>query len=300
MKQHIVFLYILIALSLLLCLRYLGENYVTQESKTEGFQQNQDFLLKMNENIYDDFYVNVYDTLYKPKIQSNLEIKNIITMTHPSIEYSRFLDIGSGTGSLVHELNELGYSIYGIDKSVNMIDYSQNKYKKIHVDVADALETMLFERGTFTHIICNYFTIYQFKDKTLLLRNCYHWITPGGKLILHLVDKNRFDTIIPAGKPLNIESPQKYTNDRLLETHIEFDHYKYSRKTNKDINMIQETFTDYSTGNVRQNEQYIFMETKEEILYKCKNIGFVLYGQINYERINGDQYQYMIILEKPM
>ena len=42
------------------------------------------------------------------------------------------------------------------------------------------------------------------------------------------------------------------------------------------------------------------METKEEILYKCKNIGFVLYGQMNYERINGDQYQYMIILEKPM
>jgi transcriptional regulator with XRE-family HTH domain len=151
------------------------------------------------------------------------------------------------------------------DKSVNMIDYSQNKYNKIHVDVADALETMLFEKGTFTHIICNYFTIYQFKDKMLLLRNCYHWITFGGKLILHLVDKDSFDTVIPAGKPLNIECPQKYTKERLLETHIEFDHYKYSRKINKEMNMIQETFTDYSTGKRRQNEQNLYMETKEEI-----------------------------------
>jgi SAM-dependent methyltransferase len=300
MKQHIVFLYILIGFSLLLCLRYLGENYITIKSKIEGFQQNQDFILKINENIYDDFYVSVYDTLHKPKNRSILEIKHIIAMTQPSIEHSKFLDIGSGTGSLVNELNELGYNASGIDISTDMIEYSQNKYEKIQVEFADALDTMIFETGTFTHIICNYFTIYQFKDKMLFFRNCYKWITPGGKLIVHIVDKNRFDTIVPAGKPLNIECVQKYANERVLETYIDFEKYNYKSVFNPDNNLLLETFTDNNSKKIRQNEQDLYLESKEEIIHKCKNAGFLLYGQNDYETINGDINQYLIILERPM
>jgi len=300
MKQHFIFLYILISLSLLLCLRYLGENYVTIKPNVEGFTQNEDFILKTNENMYDAFYVNVYDTLHKPKNRTNLEIKNIITMTQPSIQHSKFLDIGSGTGCLVNELNEYGFNAYGIDNSVDMINYSQNKYKKIQVEFADALDTMLFEKGSFTHVICNYFTIYQFKDKHLLFSNCYHWITPGGKLLLHLVDKNRFDTVIPCGKPLNIESPQKYTSERVLETYIEFETFNYKSVFNPKNDILLETFIDSNRGKIRQNEQELYMETKEDIIFKCKRVGFTLYGQVNYDNINRDINQYLVILERPM
>ena len=46
-----------------------------------------------------------------------------------------------------------------------------------------------------------------------------------------------------------------------------------------------------------ENEQELFMETKEEIIYKSIQAGFLLFGQINYETINGDVNQYLIILE---
>ena len=300
MKQHHVFLYILIGLSLILCLRYLGENYLSPKPFSEGFLQKGNFVVKTNDEIYDRFYAENYDTLHKPKIRSNLEVNNIIRMTHPSKEYSCFIDIGSGTGSLVNELTNSGYRSYGIEKSVDMIDYSHKIYPEIQVDKGDALETLLFEKGTFTHAICNYFTIYQFKDKIQLFRNCYQWITPGGYLILHLVDPHRFDTIIPAGKPLNIESLQKYTSRRIFETYIEFDHYQYKSKYDPDNFSILETFTENITGQVRQNEQHLYMESKEMILGIANRIGFILHGQMNYETINGDPYQYLVILERPM
>jgi SAM-dependent methyltransferase len=300
MKQSLILLYILIGLSLFLCLRYLGEKYVMPKNNYEGFQQNGDFVLKNNHDIYDIFYVGVYDILHKPTNRCNLEINNIILMTQPSKTYSYFLDIGSGTGSLVNQLNNYGYRAFGIDKSKHMVNYSQKKYLEIQVDQSDAMETMLFEKGTFTHVICNYFTIYQFKDKMMLFRNCYHWITPGGYLILHLVDPNRFDSIIPAGKPLNVDSPQKYTDQRILDTYIEFDDFKYKSKLDVTNMSILETFTDNAKGKVRQNEQQLYMESKEIIIGIANMIGFILHGQMNYESINGDPYQYLIILERPM
>lgn len=300
MKQHHIFLYILIGLSLILCLRYLGENYISPKPISEGFIQNGNFVVKTNDDIYDIFYAEKYDILHKPDIRCNLEVNNIIRMTQPSREYSCFLDIGSGTGSLVNQLTNSGYRAYGIDKSVDMIDYSQKKYPDIQVEKGDALETLLFETGTFTHVICNYFTIYQFKDKLQFFRNCYQWITPGGYLILHLVDPNRFDTIIPAGKPLNIDSPQKYTNHRILETYIEFDTFKYTSKIDPSKFNILETFTENYTGQVRQNDIQLYIEPKEMILGITNIVGFILHGQMNYETINGDSYQYLVVLERPM
>lgn len=300
MRQHHVFLYILIGLSLILCLRYLGENYLSRKPTSEGFLQKGNFIVKTNEDIYDIFYAEYYDSLHKPEFRSNLEVNNIIRMTQPTKEYSCFLDIGSGTGSLVDKLTKSGYRAYGIDKSLDMIHYSQKMYPEIQVENGDALETLLFEKGTFTHVICNYFTIYQFKDKLQFFKNCYQWITPGGYLILHLVDPNLFDTIIPAGKPLNIDSPQKYTHQRILETYIEFDNFNYKSKYDPKNFSILETFTENTSGQVRQNEQHLQIESKEMILGITNIIGFILHGQMNYETINGDPYQYLVILERPM
>ena len=280
MKQHHILLYILIALSLLLCLRYLGENYVCQKPPLEGFQQDRPYVLKENADIYDEFYVEKYDQLYNPQKRNNYEVKQIIKMTQPDLIHSCFLDIGSGTGSLVQELMEAGYRTYGIDTSKAMIDYSQNKYPDIQVEYGDANEIMLFDMGTFTHVICNYLTIYQFKDKLRLLKNAYRWLTPGGYFILHLVDPTRFNTVIPVGK---------------------FDDYTY--KSRMEVNAKQtkllETFTD-ETNKVRQNEQNLCMEPKETILAMAKLCGFILHGQLNYETLYNDPYQYLIIMERPM
>jgi SAM-dependent methyltransferase len=302
MKQHEIFLYILISLSLFLCLRYLGRCINTYYYVAEGFIQKESFILKQNENKYDDFYAKIYDTLHLPQHRVKKEIQQVLRMTHPSIEHSCFLDIGSGTGTLLNELTTSGFRAFGIESAKAMVDCSLMKYPEIQVHNGDVMDTLKFESGTFTHIICNYFTIYHFQDKILLFKNCFKWLTPGGYLLLHIVDPNRFDTIIPSGKPLNIDSPQKYTNKRILETFVELDGFNY--KSKYDISLTQsrllETFTDVKTNKVRQNEQQFFMESKEMILGMCTLAGFILHAQVNYDSINGDPYQFLIVVERPM
>lgn len=300
MKQHHVFLYILIALSLVLCLRYLGKKYINKIDTSEGFSQSADFVLKQNDDIYDAVYVEMYDELHQPEKRCNLEVNQIIQMTQPSIEYSCFLDLGSGTGSMVRELTRKGYRAFGIDKSSDMVSYSRKKDENIQIEQGDIIDPMIFESGTFTHIICNYFTIYSFKDKMPILKNCYQWITPGGYMILHLVDPNRFDTIVPVGKPLNIDSPQKYTNHRILETYVDLDKYHFKSVFDPKKYKIMETFTDNNSGKIRQNEQQLYMESKETILGMCNMVGFILQGQLNYQNITGNSFQYLIVLERPM
>jgi hypothetical protein len=75
-------------------------------------------------------------------------------------------------------------------------------------------------------------------------------------------------------------------------------HYKY--KYDPTNSKILETFTENITGQVRQNEQHLFMDSKEMILGIVNIVGFILHGQMNYETINGDPYQYLVILERPM
>jgi hypothetical protein len=162
---------------------------------------------------------------------------------------------------------------------------------------------MLYDKNTFTHILCTYFTIYQFENKELFLKNCFFWLAPGGYLILHLVDIHRFDTIIPVGKPKSVLSPQKYTKNRILETYVDFidfdyhSKYVFPEKTN--TTYLLETFTDKKTQHVRQNEQKLYLESKETILHLAKDSGYILHSQINYETAIGDAYQYLIILERP-
>jgi hypothetical protein len=81
---------------------------------------------------------------------------------------------------------------------------------------------------------------------------------------------------------------------------IEFDDFNYKSKFDPVKLNIIETFTSSKTNQVRQNEQQLFMESKEVILGIANIVGFILHGQMNYETISGDPYQYLVILERSM
>ena len=96
-----------------------------------------------------------------------------------------------------------------------MIKISQDKYPSSKYIVGDALNAMTFPQQSFTHLTCLYFTIYYIKNKRQFFENCYNWLAPGGYLLLHLVDRDNFDPILPAGDPLTIISAQKYAKERI-------------------------------------------------------------------------------------
>jgi len=289
---------ILITLSIIILIIHFFKLFNTKPY-FEGFHQNAPFVLKRDNQIYDSFYAMVYDDLYKTETRSDYEYKKIIEMTHPS-KKSEFLDVGSGTGHLVNNLNNAGFHAVGIDKSKAMINYSEKKFPDIDTKCGNVIDSMNYDKGVFTHITCMNFTIYHLEDKLTFFKNCYYWLMPNGYLIIHLVNRDKYNPIVPAANPPLLDNPQKYSNKRIKDSKINFIDFEYKNshdfKSDNDKRVIiKETFTDASTKNIRQNELTLYMENIDEIVNIAKKCGFIPHAQI---KLLNDEYQYIYIFER--
>jgi len=269
------------------------------KNKREGFEQSDQFLIKTNEEIYDDFYTDVYDYLVFNNIKTKYEVGEIINKSSPT-EESVILDIGCGTGHHVAQLAENNLNILGIDISPSMIKKAKENYPDYDFKVADALYNESFQPHTFTHILCLYFTIYYMKDKMRFFNNCMDWLMPGGYLIIHLVNREQFDPILPPGNPLLLVSPQKYAKKRITTTKVKFNDFSYNAdfQLNGNTAKFVEKFKDDATGKTRKNEHTLYMESQKDILVMAQEAGFILEGQIDLVKAQYE-YQYLYILVKP-
>jgi len=288
-------------------------NRINLDKYHEGFVQTERFVTKSNNDIYDEFYVELYDKIHLPELQINFIIEKVINMTEPSKEKSVFLDIGSGTGSLTNELKKKGYTIYGIDKSQSMVDYCSEKYPELPIKCGDIMTPMMYDRNTFSHVLCTNMSIYHFQDKKAFFRNCYFIMKPNSYMILHLVNWDKFDPIVQSGKPEGIGSAQQYADMRITNTSIDFVDFKYkatydlSKSTNKakisnkgqseEICFV-ETMTDNLTNNVRQNNLILNVEKIDDILKIAIANGYTVKGQVNMKECIWDEYQYIFVLER--
>ena len=287
-----------IALILILIVFFKSLNI---DIRREGYETNNKFLFKTGNGVYDDFYSGIYDYLVFNQVKTEFEVGKIISSTNPT-DVSVILDIGSGTGHTVNELNRKNLTnVMGIDVSPSMINEAKKNYPALNFTVGDALNESQFKNQTFTHILCLYFTIYYFKDKRKFFDNCMDWLMPGGYLILHLVDREKFDPILPPGNPLYIVSPQKYAKERITKTKITFNDFVYNSKFNFDKNNNIATFEEkfkFNDGKVRKQEQVLYMEDTEEILTIAQQCGFILQGKIDMVKC-AYEHQYLYIFTKP-
>lgn len=274
--------------------------------KFEGFQQKEPFTIQRGLGVYDEFYSEIHDRLYNTETRSEKEAVNIINATQPDKTISHFLDIGCGTGCLVNALKKRGYAAIGIDKSAAMIETGVERRPdaKSAMKCGDALDTMAFERGMFTHILCMDRTIYEIEDKIAFLRNCKHWLQPGGYLFLHLVEPGEFNAIVPLGQPKGLvkdtDELKMANGKRITDTAIDFFDFKYtssydfSQYDKSGVVAQTEKFVDATTNNVRQNEHTYFMRPTRSILEDARYCGFVLNGQFISTM---DKYQKVYILK---
>jgi len=294
-------LQVLICIAFLLVVVFVYKKRSITAMKKEGFEQGNQFILKEGDDAIDDFYASHYDVLMMPEKRANYEIEKIVEMTKPSVENSVFLDVGSKTGHLVEKFRKRGYHIYGIDKSDAMVKKSGTSFPKCEFKCGDAeTNPMEFEHNTFTHILCCGFSIYSIENKTAFFRNCYHWLFANGYLIIHLVDPDNFDAITPCIKNALIANPQDYEEQRITHASIDLGGIIYQSEYNfSKLPVIhKETFTDKTTHNIRQNEQYLYMENRDTILTMAKLAGFIIHGYAgNY---NGEYHQYLYVLERMM
>ena len=267
----------------------------------EGFKDtsNKEFVINKNQDVFDDFYVSVYDDLMHNVGKNNFEIGEI-TEIEAITDKNTLLDVGSGTGHHVAAFSQKGIKATGVDISQAMVNKAKENYPQGDFKQGDVMNTMLFTPNSFSHITCLYFTIYYLEDKRRFFNNCIDWLMPGGFLILHLVDRENFDPIIPAAKPIYIVSPQKYADKRITNSVVKFDKfdYKCNFDLNGDVATINETFKDKENESVRQNEHKLYMESQKTILSMAKEAGFILHSKVDMIKCQYDS-QYLYILQKP-
>jgi SAM-dependent methyltransferase len=293
-----VWLKLLILLSVFLLLIYCFKNWETKE----GFEQQDKFVVKStNTDIYDSFYADIYDHLVFNNLKDDYEIGQILTATSPT-EKHKILDIGSGTGHHVSLLKAKGFNAIGLDISPAMIAKAKTNFPDCNYQLGDAMNLSLFDSGSFSHILCMYFTIYYFQNKELFFQNAYKWLSPGGVLVVHLVDRDRFDPILPPGNPLLYVSPQRYAKKRITSTKVKFTDFSYSAdfQLNKEANraLFIEKFKNDKDGKTRKNEHQMYMPEIQEIVDDAQSCGFIVESKIDLLQCQYE-YQYLYIFRKP-
>ena len=290
---------ILIFIAVLLILIVFFKSFSTNNNK-EGFEQKDNFLFKTGHEVYDNFYASIYDYLVFNNLKNDYEIGSIINSTSPN-ETSVIVDIGSGTGHHVSSMASKGLNIMGIDISPSMVKEAKKNYPKYNFQLGDALDSSQFKYNSVTHILCLYFTIYYFKDKRQFFDNCMDWLMPGGYLLIHLVDRERFDPILPPGNPLYIVSPQKYAKERITKTKITFNDFVYHSNFNidkeNDVASFDEKFK-FNDGKVRKQQQKLYMEDASTIVTIAQECGFIVQAKIDLVKCAYD-YQYVYVFVKP-
>jgi SAM-dependent methyltransferase len=284
---------LLIALSFVIVNKY--------KPRRENFIQQKKFIMKKGVNVYDKFYATIYNDLVYDNIKNEYEIGEIINNTHPT-QQSMILDIGSGTGQHVAALNDKGYNAVGLDLSLGMVKQARKNFPGMEFKQGNALNFMLYPGNTFTHILCLYFTIYYIKNKKHFLKNCYDWLKPGGYLILHLVNRDKFDPILNAADPLYMLSAQRYAKKRITNSLVKFKDFQYRGdfKLDKPTNRatFEEIFKDDNSKHIRQNIHEMYIPTQKHILSLAKETGFIINGKIDLVPVQYE-YQYLYILYKP-
>jgi SAM-dependent methyltransferase len=266
----------------------------------EGMIDREKFLFKEGEAVYDDFYANIYDYLVFNTIKNDYEIGIIKSSTQLG-ETSVIADIGCGTGHHVHELASQNLNVIGIDISPSMIAKAKEEFPEGKFRLGNALDNGLFKFNSLTHILCLYFTIYYFEDKRHFFDNAMDWLMPGGWLIVHLVDRETFDPILPPGNPLFIVSPQKYAKERITKTKVHFNDFIYESNFNlekdKDLATFDEKFK-FNNGSVRKQQQKLYIEDTSTIVNMAQDCGFILQGKIDLVKCAYEN-QYLYIFVKP-
>lgn len=291
-------------LLLLAILFILVTIYKSNTPVREGFiEQRENFVVKNGFNVFDDFYVSIYDELFYRELSNQYEVGSIENIVKPTSE-SNMLVLGSGTGHIANEFHKQGVQVTGLDESQAMVKYAKDSYPELKFIQGTPMKSMAFQPEQFTQIVCLNMNYYYYKDKISLLQNVYNWLKPGGFFVVQLVDKNKFDPVVPAGKPFVMVNPQSFAKKRITTSSVIFNNFEYKSDFQmfpNDMVQFTEIFKDTkSPGSkkTRQNVHKMWMPSKQTVINQCKEVGFINYAQADLLMAQME-YQYLYVFQKP-
>lgn len=289
---------------LLMTCKYIQKVFVKEGMRNPSPNQKhfqQKFTLhKSFPDIYNSFYVSIYDKIFFDPYRYQFEMKSILKHTKID-EKSVVLDIGCGTGHTVRGIHPYTKNVQGIDLSREMIKKAKTKYPYLKFHQGDAMHNLTYESNTFTHILALYFSIYMFKDKYGILNNVYSWLRPKGYFIVHLVNRKMFDPVVAPANPLAFVSIQKYAKERITKSTVKFNDFTYdshfSLDDKNDTALFEETLKHDINGNVIKNTHTIHAPKVNDFLKLAQTVGFKVIEKIDMTECEYE-YQYLYILQK--
>jgi SAM-dependent methyltransferase len=262
------------------------------------------FILKQDDQMVDDLYVSMYDLLEYNKVRNQFEIGAIIDTCSPTSQ-SIILDIGTGGGHHVNQLNNISKQIIGIDKSPILIQMARDNYPSLSANFEnkDVFDNISFNNNSFTHILCLNNTLYYSENKKLFLENCYNWLMPGGFLVLRLIKKSDLNALNKIKTIRRNVFPSFVPSELLLTEDIKFKNFIYKPEyisVNDIITIFKEDFK-FNNGEIRQNERKLYIPSPKSILDIARYIGFIELKMYKNDGLIDDtgDISYLYILQKP-
>lgn len=249
------------------------------------------------ELLFDDFYAKVYDQIVAGKERQDAEVTltlGWVKTYQPEVSHIQVLDVGCGTGGQIAAFQKLGVGkAVGIDRSEAMIKRGRQIHKGADLRVGDAETITSAAAGEYNLITLYYFTFYYLQDRAAALRNFYQWLQPGGCLVIHLVNREKFDPILESASPFIAFSVQKYAKERVTHSKVSFDKFDYEANFDLDGSkaLFKETFS-FADGRKRQQVHTLRMPTMAQIVSEVEGVGFKYKQYIDLTSI-GHEYSYL-------
>jgi hypothetical protein len=294
-----------IFLALLIVLMY---GLTTWYSSIEGFEDGKNVTYHDAAEIYDDEYASIYDFLWNSNEKMKYEEVSLqdVSLADWPTSAVRVLDMCCGTAPHACWFKNLGVDYIGVDISDAMIKKARDGCPAAKFQKGDVTNSHLFPQKSVSHAILLGFSVYMFENSKILSDNAYQWLQPGGWFVVHMVDPDKFDPLHEAASPFAAFSLQKYSIDRVVDSNVYFDKFKYlgrlNKKKDEDNASYDETFTYYdkdSNGGVkyRENKLQLTMPSKERLINIIQTSGFQHKETVDLVRC-GKEYQYLVYFTK--
>jgi ubiquinone/menaquinone biosynthesis C-methylase UbiE len=290
---------------------------VTKTPLKEGFVNDTNDDRVKPEDIYDDFYAGIYDSLVYNQNRHQMELDTAIDVIYNLPKKQgplRIMQVGSGSGSLLKALSKKLYEenipvkMVGADISDAMIRLAKESPQAPDIDFIKAditQDSELFKPNLYNAVFCLYFTFYYLtpQQQADFFMNIYKCLIYKGKFILHIVNKHKFDTMLPSANPISVLSPQKYSKDRITQSKVSFmDGLSYVgtfiMNGDDDENkpsLFKETF---KSGSSRRTQSHqLYFTTEKTVLQMASRAGLMFSNKIDMISC-GYQHQYLLIFEK--
>jgi len=256
-----------------------------------------DVVVLGNDHLFDEFYAKIYDKIIDGAVREETEVALTLgwaKSSRPEVGTIQVLDVGCGTGGVVEHYKKAGVGkVVGLDISDAMVAAARKRVPKGDFRVGDIEQIGKFAAGEFNLVSLYYFTYYYLRDTSMMFRNAFQILQPGGCLVIHLVNRDKFDPILEAASPFVAFSVQKYSKERVTRSKVSFDKFDYEADFTHEGGSAEfrEEFR-FKNGKMRRQVHTLRMPTMDEVVATAEANGFV-YKQFMDMTAIGYEYQYL-------